>query len=195
MSPGVHRLPRAARESGQAALLVLGVMAALLVGALFLGALGNALGAKGRHQRAADLAAVSAARAMANAYARLFEPAQLGDGSPNPRHLPLAAYLELARRTAVRAAQRNGVAVSPRDVRFPHGSFAPTRVSVVARGRARLRAGRRRSARIPVRARATAELAPGAAAGAPPTQASGGGYSGPLAHRQGKTRPHLFSAL
>src|SRR5829696_1448174 len=72
-------------ERGQAALLLLGAMAALLVGALFLGAWGMALGARGKHQRAADLAAVSAARAMADAYPRLFEPPVLPDRAPPPR--------------------------------------------------------------------------------------------------------------
>jgi Transglycosylase SLT domain/D-alanyl-D-alanine carboxypeptidase len=177
--------------------LLLGVMAALLVGALFLGALGQALGAKGRHQRGADLAAMSAARAMADAYPRLFEPALLENGEPNPRHLSLAAYTGLARRAAIRGGQRNGVRVRPSDVRFPNGSFAPTRVTVRVRGRAELRLdGRRRARRIPVRARATAELAPGAGGEALPGNASGGGYSGPLSYRQGKPmRPDVARAF
>src|SRR3954467_1100073 len=113
------------RERGQAAPLLLGLMAALLVGALFLGSWGLALGARGKHQRAADLAAVSAARAMAGAYPRLFEPPVLPDGAPNPRHLSLAAYEQIGRDTAVRAGERNGVPLQPADVRFPP-SFAPT---------------------------------------------------------------------
>ena len=63
-------------ESGQALVLVIGAMAALVVGALILGAIGQALGARGHEQRAADLAAISAARAMRDAYPRLFEPAR-----------------------------------------------------------------------------------------------------------------------
>jgi Putative Flp pilus-assembly TadE/G-like len=51
-------------EAGQAALLLLGVLAALLAGAVVLFAFGQALGARGKHQRAADLAAVSAAQVM-----------------------------------------------------------------------------------------------------------------------------------
>ena len=62
-----------ARERGQASLLMLGVVAALLAGALILFAFGQALGAKSREQRAADLSAVSAAAAMRRVYARLFE--------------------------------------------------------------------------------------------------------------------------
>jgi Transglycosylase SLT domain/D-alanyl-D-alanine carboxypeptidase len=192
-----NRIPYPRGESGQATLLLLGVMAALLAGALFLGALGNALGAKGRHQRGADLAAMSAARAMADAYPRLFEPALLENGEPNPRHLSLTAYTGLARRAAIRAGRRNRVRVRAADVRFPNGSFAPTRVTVRVRGRAEVRLDRRRRARrIPVPARATAELAPGAGGPALPGQASGGGYSGPLAYRQGKPmRPDVARAF
>ena len=53
---------------------MLALVGALLLGALVLFAFGNALGAKGRHQRAADLAAVSAAQVMRYLYPRLFEP-------------------------------------------------------------------------------------------------------------------------
>jgi transglycosylase-like protein with SLT domain/D-alanyl-D-alanine carboxypeptidase-like protein len=183
-------------ERGQAALLLLAVTAALLVGALILGSWGLALGARGKHQRAADLAAVSAARAMADSYERLFEPPVLGDGTRNPSHLSLAAYKGLGRDAALRAGRRNGVRLRAADVRFPH-SFAPTRVTVIARGEARLRirGSRGRTGRIPVRARATAELT---ASGGPglPANASGAGYHGPLAYRQGKPmRPDVARAF
>jgi D-alanyl-D-alanine carboxypeptidase len=171
-------------------------MAVLLVGGLVLGSWGLALGARGKHQRAADLAAVSAARAMADAYPRLFEPPLLPDGAPNPRHISLVAYEQLGRDAALHAGRRNGVAIGPADVRFAR-SFAPTRVTVVARGeaRVRVRGSRREAARIPVRARATAELT---ALGGPtlPASASGGGYHGPLAYRQGKPmRPDTARAV
>ena len=90
-------------ERGQSAILVLGLIAGLMLGALVLSAFGQALGAKSRHQRAADLAAVSAARSMREDHARLFEPAALEDGSLNPRHLSTEAYLARARAAAVRA--------------------------------------------------------------------------------------------
>src|SRR3954466_6942940 len=99
-------------------------MAALLAGALFLGSWGLALGARGKHQRAADLAAVSAARAMADAYPRLFEPPVLPGGEPNPRHLSLAAYEQLGRDAALSVGRRNGVRLRAPDVRFPR-SIAP----------------------------------------------------------------------
>ena len=196
MAPRPDRIAPPRGESGQAALLLLGAMAVLLVGALFLGSWGLALGARGKHQRAADLAAVSAARAMAGLYPRLFEPPVYPDGTSNPRHLSLAAYEELGRDAAVRAGRRNGVALRPADVRFPR-SFAATRVTVIARGEARLRVhgSRRRPERIPVRARATAELTPAGGPGLP-ASASGGGYHGPLAYRQGKPmRPDVAQAF
>lgn len=43
---------------------MLGAVAALLAGVLILFGFGQALGAKGRHQRAADLAAITAAQVM-----------------------------------------------------------------------------------------------------------------------------------
>ena len=94
---------------------MLGVAGALLAGFLVLASFGQALGAKGRHQRAADLAAVSAAGAMRAAYPRLFEPALLPrGGAPNPRHLSKAAISRRWRATsAVRVGRRgNGVELS-----------------------------------------------------------------------------------
>ena len=107
---------------------MLGLLAMLLLGAIILGGFGQALGAKSRHQRAADLAAMSAGGAMAKAYPRLFEPAVFPNGVPNPRHLSTAQYEAQARAAAVRGGARNGVPVRAADVRFPGGSFAPTRV-------------------------------------------------------------------
>jgi Flp pilus assembly protein TadG len=79
--------PLARPERGQASLMMLAVAGAVLAGAVGLFALGNALGAKGRHQRAADLAAISAAQVMRDLYPRLFEPPFLAPDVPNPRHL------------------------------------------------------------------------------------------------------------
>jgi hypothetical protein len=70
--------------SGQVLVLALGLVAALLTGGLVLVALGQAVGAKSREQRAADLAAVSAAAAMRRVYPRLFEPAFLPPARPGP---------------------------------------------------------------------------------------------------------------
>jgi hypothetical protein len=182
-------------EAGQVALLMLGMLAVLLAGVLVLFGFGQALGAKGHAQRAADLAAVSAAQIMRDLYPRLFEPPFLEPDVANPRHLEQEAYLELARAAAVRGARRNGVRPGAADVSFPTAGFAPTRVTVRVRGEARVRVREGRRTRIPVRATATAELFPAAGSGMPGT-ASGGGYDGPLAYRQGKPmRPDVALAF
>jgi hypothetical protein len=198
MARRTHLATRAAGQRGQAALLLLGVLAAVLVGTLILFGFGQALGARGKHQRAADLAAVSAAQVMSRNYSRLFEPAVFENGLPNPRHLSNAAYLALARAAALRGARRNGVAGERVRVNFPGAGFAPTRIEVATRGDARVTLGDRRTReRIPVEASATAEIAPdlGAALGMP-THGSGGGYDGPLAYRMGKPmRPDVAAAF
>jgi hypothetical protein len=199
-------------ESGQSLVLVLGIAGAVVLGTLILAGFGQALGARSAHQRAADLAAVSGARAMRDAYPRLFEAPFLRPGVPNPRHLSRAEYLSLARAAAVRGARANGVTLRPAEVSFPQAnSFAPTRVTVAVRGATEVRLGpagaegaSARSESVPIRARATAELAPPADAGASlggeeggcPSVASGGGYSGPLACRMGKgMRPDVAEAF
>jgi Transglycosylase SLT domain/D-alanyl-D-alanine carboxypeptidase len=184
-------------QSGQAALLLLGVLAAVLAGTLVLFGFGQALGSKGKHQRAADLAAVSAAQVMRRHYPRLFEPAFLAKGAPNPRHLSNAAYLELARSAARRGAGRNGVSPDSVGVAFPDAGFAPTRIRVLVRGHAgiRLASGRRRD-EVEVRAQAAAELVPGDGGPGMPGHADGGGYKGPLAYRQGEPmRPDVALAF
>ena len=184
-------------ESGQAALLLLGVLAALLAGALILFGFGQALGARGKQQRAADLAAISGAQVMSREYDRLFEPAFREGGIPNPHHLSNAAYLALAREGALRGARRNGVPPGRVEVSFPGAGFAPTRITVVLRGQVELHLrGHPDGDRINVRARATAEIAPDAGGLAMPLDATGGGYDGPLAYRQGKPmRPDVARAF
>ena len=192
------RCSRLRDERGQALVLLLGLAGVALAGTLVIASFGQALGARSRHARAADLAAVSAARTMRDLYPRLFEPAWLRPGVANPRHLSRARYVTLARASALRAGRRNGVRIRPVDVRLAPG-FAPTRVTVAVRGEARVRVSQgRRRRRVPVRARATAELSPSAGAG-PLSRAShgaGGGYSGPLAYRMGKPmRPDVAQAF
>jgi soluble lytic murein transglycosylase-like protein len=185
-------------SSGQALVLALGMVAALLTGGLVLVALGEAVGAKSREQRAADLAAVSAAAAMRRVYPRLFEPAFLPPPRPglppvpNPRHLSRERYVAIARDAAVRGGARNGARVAAADVDFPGGGFAPTRVRVRVRESHRVRGPGIGGRRIEVAARAVAELAPDAGG----DLATGGGYSGPLAYRQGKPmRPDVAGAF
>ncbi len=191
---------RTRAESGQALVLVLGLVAVLVLGTLVLAAFGQALGGKSRHQRGADLAAVSAAASMRRDYPRLFEPAVVEEGVPNPRHLSRAAYLARARGAAVRGGRRNGVRVDPADLSFA-GGFAPTRVSVRVRGTVEVNVGgsgrRRPRGEIPVEARAAAELRLSSDSGpGMPGSGSGGGYDGPLAYRMGKPmRPDVAQAF
>ena len=180
-------------EAGQALILALGGTFALLVGALALVAIAGAVTGKGRVQRAADLAAVSAARSMRDDLPKLLAPAVLPDGSPNPAHLDKSAYLERARGAALAAAVANGV--DPRRLRFSvpdADSFAPlqAKATVVAR----LTVGDEPDE---VEASAVAEAAaPVGAAGGGPTMASGGGYSGPLVYRSGEgMRPDVAAAF
>jgi transglycosylase-like protein with SLT domain/D-alanyl-D-alanine carboxypeptidase-like protein/putative Flp pilus-assembly TadE/G-like protein len=187
-------------ERGQALLVVLGMALVIAVGGAFLFAYGQALGSRGRYQRVADLAAISAARVMRTSYPRLFEPPVLPDGIPNPHYMSKLQYLALARAAAGSAAVRNGVRLGLGDVTFPDIlSFAPTRVRVRLRRTSSLRLpsfGSRRSAAIPVAAKAVAAIIPGAGVAPLIPAIGGGGYSGPLAMRQGKPmRPDTAAAF
>jgi hypothetical protein len=179
-----------AAQSGQALLLLVAAMCAALLAALVLGGIARGLGAKGRDQQAADLAALGGARAMRASYDRLFAPATLA-GQPNPRHLERAAYLAAARSRALATARLNGA--ERVEIAFPDAAaFAPTRIRVTVRDPAVVElAGHRRAA--PVVAVAEAQLTPGAV----DAFATGAGeYRGPLAYRQGKPmRPDVALAF
>ncbi len=190
-----------ATEGGQALLAAIGGALALIVVALALVAIAGAVTGKGRVQRAADLAAISAARSMRDDLPRLLSPPALPNGLPNPLHMERTAYLLRARAAALQAASANGVPASRVRVSFPDRmAFAPVRVRAVVAARvdpgaaggggARVsgRAGEGAPAEpVEVEASAVAEaVAPASAGGALPTMGSGGGYSGPLAYRQGE---------
>ncbi|HSF02838.1 MAG TPA: transglycosylase SLT domain-containing protein, partial [Solirubrobacterales bacterium] len=187
-----------AAERGQALLMMIGAAFAILFAAGLLAALGGALTAAARAQRAVDLVALSGARSLRDDFPRLFTPPMLPGGAPNPRHLDRREYLARAAAAAREAAARNGVDPDRLRVSFPDaGSFAPLRIraalaasidtdplpgqpSTAARDRAPGRA-------IPIEASAEAEASPPPTpSGGVPTTAGGGGYSGPLAYRQGK---------
>ena len=175
-------------EGGQVAILLVGGLLAVVMGALVLGAVARGLGTGYAAQRAADLAALGAARAMRDSYARLFEPAVIG-GRANPRHLEKDAYLTLGRAAAVRVAAANG---APRaTVSFPDGAtIAPVRVRVAV-----VRTVTLGGEGVRMSAQAVAELAPPPGTD-PDAFGSGGGYDGPLAHRQGKPmRPDVALAF
>lgn len=180
------------REDGQALLLALGGAFALIVAALALVAIAGAVTAKGRAQRAADLAAISAARSMRDDLSRLLAPPTLPNGLPNPGHMEKTTYLLRAREAANDAARANEVAATRLRVSFPDGaSFAPVRVRTVVTGSLDLRRAE------DVEASAVAEAAaPASGAEGMPTMASGGGYSGPLVYRQGHgMRPDVAAAF
>jgi hypothetical protein len=168
------------RESGQALILALGGAFVLVLGALALVAIAGAVTGKGRVQRAADLAAISAARAMKDSLPRLLSPPTLPNGLPNPFHISKATYLAEAREAALAAGRANGVDPDRLAVDFPDAaSFAPVRARALVT--ARLEA----PGSPAVEASAVAEA--GASAGAGMTgMASGGGYSGPLVYRNGE---------
>jgi soluble lytic murein transglycosylase-like protein len=175
-------------ERGQALMLMLGMMLAVVAGSALLGAIASGLGAQQEHRGAADLAALAGAETMRVAQPRLFEPAELDPGVANPRHLERSDYLALARRAATATARRNGarhIAVA-----FPGAAtLAPTRIAVTITDPLSV-AGHKVAGVV----RAVAEVAP-------VTLPSSGGdlsgeYLGPLAQRQGKRmRPDVALAF
>lgn len=180
-------------DSGQVSVLFVGCLVAMLVAALVLVAVARGVGFEGAGQSSADLAALAGARAMHAAHPRLFEPATI-DGRSNPAHLDKADYLELGRDAAVAVGRRNGadhVEVTSPDER----SIAPVqlRVRVTRRLEIRFRSFRRE---LSLDAAAVAELVPDGGGSGLADFASGGGYDGPLAHRQGKPmRPDVALAF
>jgi soluble lytic murein transglycosylase-like protein len=173
------RSPRSLRdERGQAAVLLVGVMVFVLLGAYVLGALAQVSSGRDSDQQAADLGALAAAKRMRAVYPRVYEPPTIS-GHPNRNALSRAAYLSLGSSTAVGAARANGAAGAV-TVRFPGAAhqIAPTEVSV--------RVGD---------ATAAAELVPDATG---PLTGIGGQdqYNGPFAYRQGKPmRPDVAPAF
>jgi hypothetical protein len=183
----------ARREDGQALPLALGGAFGLIVVALALVAIAGAVTGKGRAQRAADLAAISAARSMRDDLPRLLSPPTLPNGLPNPLHMEKVVYLMRARAAALDAARANEVGGANLRLDFPDAaSFAPVRARAVVIADLTVGDGRTRT-----EASAVAEAgAPLAASAAMPTTASGGGYSGPLVYRQGKAmRPDVAAAF
>jgi hypothetical protein len=177
---------------GQASVLIVGGLAAIVLGAFVFAAVGRGTEDEAGAQRAADLAALAGARAMHDAYTRLFEPVMF-DHRPNPQHLEKDGYLALGRAAAAATARANGAPGAT--IRFPDaGSFAPVRVEVRVAKRFSVGEGDARR-RVRLTADAVAELAPPNGTGFPDI-AAGGGYSGPLAYRQDKPmRPDVALAF
>jgi Transglycosylase SLT domain/D-alanyl-D-alanine carboxypeptidase len=189
-------------QQGQALPALLGAGLILILAALALAAIGGAATGKARVQRAADLAALSAARSMRDDVSRLLAPATLPDGRPNPRHLSRTEYLWRARLAALDAARRNRVDPGRVRVSFPDRSSNPplqARATVVAQiDPGRVPGGGRLGPRPPIRvaASAVAEASvPTASWTGMPAVAEGGGYSGPLVYRDGEgMRPDVAAA-
>lgn len=187
------------RQDGQALLLALGGAFALIAGALALVAIAGAVTGEGRAQRAADLAAISAARSMRDDLPRLLAPAVLPSGLPNPAHLEKVEYLARARAAASDVARANDVGTARLKVTFPDaGSFAPVRVKAVVTGSLVLKDAGDKSKSADVEASAVAEAGAPASSdsGSMSATASGGGYSGPLVYRTGQgMRPDVAAAF
>jgi hypothetical protein len=184
---------RVAGESGQSLPMVIGACLLLVFCGLILAALGGAVAGKARAQRVADLSALSAARSMRDDFDRLFAPARLAGGAPNPRHLDRFAYLARARAAALDAARHNDADPARLEVIFPdRDSFAPLRARVELESELG-------GASDTVEVHAEAEAVPpasGSTAPAGATMATGGGYSGPLVYRQGEgMRPDVAAAF
>jgi hypothetical protein len=179
-------------ERGQALILVLGASLALLAGALALVAIAGAVTGKGRVQRAADLAAISATRSMRDDLPRLLSPPNLPNGLPDPDHIAKSTYLARARAVALDVGRANGVGADDLRIVFPdRDSFAPLRAKAIVIARLDV------AGHPPVEAAAVAEAAaPAGADGGMPSVASGGGYSGPLTYRDGEgMRPDVATAF
>ncbi len=179
------------RERGQSTVLIVAALFGLLLGALVLGAVARGIGVRSAAQRAADVASLAGARALLDAYPRLFEPAVV-DGRPNPAHLEKTAYLDLGRQAAVKAVAANGAGAA--DVTIPDASsLAPIRIRVAVRRIVEIRRGRAKAA-TEVAASAEAELAPETLTVG--VGAAGGEYGGPFATRQGqRMRPDVAEAF
>ena len=181
-----------ASESGQATPLVLGAIFVLVLGTVALVAIAGAITGKARAQTVADLSALSAARSMKDDLPRLLAPPTLPNGLPNPVHMPKYQYLARARLSAVRIAVSNGASPLRVSVSFPDSfSFAPVRTKVTVRSTVK-GVGFGGSSKDWAEARVGAPVSMGAV----PSVASGGGYSGPLAERQGQgMRPDVATAF
>ncbi|MFL5906964.1 MAG: lytic transglycosylase domain-containing protein [Solirubrobacterales bacterium] len=194
---------RPAGQRGQALPATLAAGLVVILAALALAAIGGAVTGKARAQRAADLAALSAVRSMRDDVPRLLSPARLPGGAANPRHLSRAEYLSRARLAALDGARRNRVDPARLRIVFPDAAANPplrARVTVESEiDPDRLPGGERVAddRPIPVVASAVAEAsAPTSGWTGMPSRAEGGGYSGPLAYRDGEgMRPDVAAAF
>jgi hypothetical protein len=182
-------------ESGQALVLALGGCFVLIACAVALVAIAGAVTGKGRAQRGADLAAISAVRSMRDDLPGLLSPPLLPNGEPNSSHLAKSTYLDHARDAAIAAARHNEVDPGRLRVSFPDSSsFAPVRAKATVVGKLELGSGAPQEVEANAEAEAAAPVVI-SAGGEGPAIASGGGYSGPLVYRDGEgMRPDVAAA-
>lgn len=193
---------RVARDDGQAAIALVGAVLAVFAATALLAQFGAAFVARGTDQRTADLAALSAAKQMSRDHWRVMMPPTLPNGAPNPSHLSVADYKSRARAAAIGAARVNRAGGRIAKVTFT-GVLIPTAVVVSTRRNHGVdvpgepdRDGSKRTVRIETRATAELRFSFGAMPNPTPGNAEGGGYSGPLAYRQGKPmRPDVAVAF
>jgi hypothetical protein len=180
-------------ESGQALVLAIGGCFVLIAMALALVAIAGAVTGKGRAQRAADLAAISAVRSMRDELPKLLSPPRLADGAPNPSHIAKSTYLDHAREAARAAARQNEVDPGRLRIAFPdRSSFAPVRAKATLVAKLEVGTGART---VEASAEAEAAAPVSTAGGEGPAIAGGGGYSGPLVYRNGEgMRPDVAAA-
>ncbi len=180
----------------------------VFVGVAVFAQFGGAFVAKGRDQRVADLAATAAAKQMRKDYPRLFLPPTFANGLPNPLHLSASRYRDRAKATALRSARANGARARIQSVQLGSESIqlisgsAPTIVTVKTERRHAVQvpagdaAGSRKSVRVTATATAGLRFSFDALPDPNPRNASGGGFDGPLAYRQGKPmRPDVAAAF
>ena len=143
---------RCARARGQASILVIGGLAGLLIATVIVGAVATAVGREAAAQRAADLAAVAAAKVMHANYPRLFEPAYIEE-TPEPEPLdeggvPGARAERGARRSPRPTARERRRSASPTRTRSRPCACASRSARRCGSGRARS-AARSRSPSTP----------------------------------------------
>ena len=99
-------------ERGQATILVLALLLAVVIGAVVLGAAARGVGAADERGRAADLAALAGARAMHDGFDGLFEPATLAAartrGTSSSRSTSRAAAARRSPRPGATASRTSG---------------------------------------------------------------------------------------
>lgn len=188
-------LARFLSRRGQATPLVLGGVFLLVLGAVVAVAISGAVTGKAKAQRTADLSALSAVDSMKEDLPRLLAPPRLPNGLPNPAHMPKPVYLSRARAAATEVAVANDASPLAVRVRFPDSrSYAPVRARVSISVSVISGSGKAEHRTTPVWAEARISIP--VSMGAVPSMASGGGYSGPLAERQGRgMRPDVAAAF